>query len=196
MLASFSTGKDSPVNDDSSVFKLMASVKRKSAGTVLPSSKMTMSPRTSSSAFNSTSFPSLLTTHVGEDIFFKASNDFSALFSCTVPMIAFNTQTPKIMIGSAKSNDSPFLTTLKMEIATLNNAAAKRMKIIGSLNWPKNTKKSGVFFFSGNLFGPYLTSLSPASWLVKPCSTLLSSCCKTSLALFVSNIILSSKKSY
>ena len=79
--ASFSTGKDSPVKDDSSVFKLIAVMSLKSAGIVLPSSKMTTSPRTSSSAFNSMSLPSLLTTQVGDDIFFKASNDFSALFS-------------------------------------------------------------------------------------------------------------------
>ena len=95
---------------------------------------MTISPTTSSSAFNSTSLPSRLTTHVGEDIFLRASNDFSALFSWTVPIIALSTQTPKIMTGSAKSNGSPFLTELKIEIATLNKAAAKRMKIIGSLN--------------------------------------------------------------
>ena len=104
---SFSTGKDSPVKDDSSVFKLMASISLKSAGTVLPSSKITISPGTSSSAFSSTKAPSLLTIQVGEDILFKASNDFSALLSCTVPIIAFKTQTPMMMIGSAKSKSAP-----------------------------------------------------------------------------------------
>ena len=79
--ASFSTGKDSPVKEDSFVFKLTDSIRRRSAPIVSPSSKITTSPRTNSVDLTLNLFPSLTTVDSGEDKFFKASKEVCALTS-------------------------------------------------------------------------------------------------------------------
>ena len=101
--ASFSIGNDSPVKLDSSVFKFTLDNNLISAGTDVPSSRMTISPGTNSSAGIVMILPFLLTTEVGALIFLRASRDFSAFASWIVPINPFNKTTNKIIIGSAIS---------------------------------------------------------------------------------------------
>ena len=61
LLASFSTGTDSPVKEDSSLFRSTDEISLISAGTIFPSSRITISPGTSSSLLILTIFPSLFT---------------------------------------------------------------------------------------------------------------------------------------
>ena len=98
--ASFSAPCVSPVNDDSSIFKLWLSKILQSAGTKFPASKIMMSPFTSSSAFISTVFPLLIVFASWGVICFKASIDFSAFASWITPISALNTTIPMIIIES------------------------------------------------------------------------------------------------
>ena len=129
--AFFSTGRDSPVSEDSSVFKEKLLIKRKSAGTVLPSSKITISPTTRFSAGISTIFPSLLTVAVGADIFFKASKAFSAFISWMVPIKALIKTTPKIIKTSANPS-GPSLSQFNMAKTREIIAAIASTNVIGS----------------------------------------------------------------
>ena len=79
--ASFSIETDSPVKDDSLVFKLIASIKRRSAPIVSPSSKTTTSPTTNSEERTFKRCPSRITVDSGDASFFKASKDDWALTS-------------------------------------------------------------------------------------------------------------------
>ena len=78
----FSTASDSPVKIDSSTVKSCTSIKRKSAGITSPAFKRTISPRTSSSEFTSSAWPSFKTVASCPIICFNPSNDSSALRSC------------------------------------------------------------------------------------------------------------------
>lgn len=80
-LASLSTGMDSPVRADSSIFKLTVSMRRKSQGIYLPASMIIISPGTISSEGISISWAFLFTIALGVDRFCKVSKDFSALYS-------------------------------------------------------------------------------------------------------------------
>ena len=98
--ASFSTGMFSPVNAASSIFKLFEFISLQSAGTNFPASSITISPGTISSLETSIIFSSLFTLAVGEDIFWSASIDFSALLSWIKPNIALNITIAIIIIES------------------------------------------------------------------------------------------------
>ena len=80
-LESFSTGTDSPVNEDSLTFKFTASINLRSAPMVSPSSMTTTSPGTKLEDFTLNLLPSLITVDSGLDIFFKASSEVCALSS-------------------------------------------------------------------------------------------------------------------
>ena len=102
-MLSFSTGTDSPVKEDSSHFKLTASINRRSAPIVSPSSKTTISPTTNSLDLTLNLLPSLITVLSGDDNCFKASNDVWALISWTVPIIELRIITAKMIMISGQS---------------------------------------------------------------------------------------------
>ena len=77
----FWTGVDSPVRADSSAMRLKASTIRESAGMRSPACSMMISPGTTSFDGITISLPSRMTIAVGAAISFKASIDFSALYS-------------------------------------------------------------------------------------------------------------------
>ena len=147
MVTSFSTGTDSPVNAASSIFKLFASNKRKSAGTTSPASNKTMSPGTNSSLLTVMTCPSRRTFAFGEDISFNASMACSALASWITPKMAFKIPTPKMIIESTTSWEK----TAEM------TAAANKTIIIKSLNCSKNFTASDFFFPSSSTFSPYVS---------------------------------------
>ena len=158
--ASFKQGKDSPVNEDSLLLSEKDSRILISAGTILPSSRITMSPGTRSFASTERILPPLRTLARGEDIFFKASKAFSAFFSWTVPITALIRTTAKIMATSMNSSHScpgstfPWVIfkTAKMRERTL---APSKMNVMGSLKLEKKVLISESFFFSSKRFSPY-----------------------------------------
>ena len=64
-------GIDSPVNVDSSIFRFTDSINLKSAGMILPVSRITISPTTKSSEFISIISLSRLTRAFGDERFLK-----------------------------------------------------------------------------------------------------------------------------
>ena len=103
----FSTGTDSPVSAASCTFRLMASVRRRSAGMLSPVSISTMSPGTSSRDSMMRRSPSRTTLQRGAAMRSKASSDRSAFDSCTMPMMALATRMTRMM--SASVMPSPFI---------------------------------------------------------------------------------------
>ena len=128
--AFFSEGTDSPVNADSSLLRLADVINRASAGTKSPASILIISPGTSSDASITISLPLRITRACGADMFFRASNAFSALDSCITPIIAL---TITIRTINAGSNNSPQFCSIQI---TTNEtiAAAIKIRIITSLN--------------------------------------------------------------
>ena len=98
--ASFSTGTDSPVSDDSCVFKFSAVISRRSAGTCCPALSSTRSPGTSTAESTSRILPSRRTTAVSLVIFFKESSAFCAFPSCATPTAAFKSTTAAMIAAS------------------------------------------------------------------------------------------------
>ena len=102
-------------------------------------------------------FPSLITLALCPLNFFKASKDFSALFSCITPITAFAIITIIIIIVSVKP--SPFVyPTIPDIIAAIINTI-----IIKSLNCSKNLIIRLFFFFPSNSFKPYSAFLLSTS---------------------------------
>ena len=113
---------DSPVKEASCICKLTLSIRRRSAGTISPSLKNTMSPGTTSFAGITLSSPSRSTRAVGADMPRSASSADCAFFSCTIPIKALTITIVKITAASIVSpskNDNP--------------AAATRINTIGSV---------------------------------------------------------------
>ncbi len=79
--AILSTGTDSPVNEASSICNEADSINRRSAGTISPASKRTMSPTTKSVDLITMSLPSRITFAFGVDISFNALIASSAFAS-------------------------------------------------------------------------------------------------------------------
>ena len=131
--ASFSTGRDSPVRADSSAVSSTVRRRRRSAGTRSPALRMTTSPGTSCQLSTVCFLPSRSTRALGEDSFFSASMALSARSSWTVPITALHTTIARMMMESTYSR-SPRMAETQKEIP----AQAKRMRVIKSLNWPKN----------------------------------------------------------
>ena len=101
--ASFEVDTDSPVKALSSHFKLWVSINLKSAGTMSPASKITISPIVKDVVLIFLTFPSRNTLQYGSVLFFKLSSASSALLSCIVPIIAFKITIKKITPPSNKS---------------------------------------------------------------------------------------------
>ena len=127
--ASFVTGTVSPVSADSSIFKLYEEISLQSAGTKLPASSSIISPGTSRVLSIVIVFPFLNTLEVGEESFFSASRDFSALLSCITPISALITTITTIIIESVYS-----LVPSKYETIADTKAAISKIIIIKSLN--------------------------------------------------------------
>ena len=127
-LTIFRTGTDSPVSDASSILRLIASIKRTSAGTLLPISRRTISPGTNSLEGILISMPFRKTNASGAAICFNASIAFSARYSCTNPKIALTKTIAKIAI------DSKISPPKKIEETNEITTAATRIKTRNDLN--------------------------------------------------------------
>ena len=173
--ASFWTGTDSPVKLDSLICKLTALTKRRSAPIVSPSSIITTSPGTNSLDLTLATLPSLRTFDSGDDNFLSASKDVWALISWTVPIIELRTTTAKMITTSGqsptfkKSNDPCWIVSY-IETPIVIATAPNKTKIIGLFICSKKMRIQDFFFFSSNLFSPYLASLAFASSLLRPLS--------------------------
>ena len=124
---SFSTGTDSPVNDDSCIFRLFASNSLISAGIKSPVSNTTISPGTKSFVGTVSTFPFLTTFVTYPLIFFNASNEDSALLSCTTPITALTTTISNIIIESVTPSPSRYPTTPETNAAIINTIIIKSL---------------------------------------------------------------------
>src|SRR3990172_3222889 len=97
-----STGTDSPVKDASWMRRLTAERIRTSAGTMLPASRRTMSPRTSSRAGMSRTQPSRRTLASGAASFVSAANAFSARCSWRNPRRTLRTTMARMAAASSR----------------------------------------------------------------------------------------------
>ena len=99
-LRCFVIGSDSPVRADSSTRHWYTSSKRMSAGTLIPSSNLTISPGTKSVVGISDSNPSRSVTELEMLICLSASIACSACPSCQKPKKAFAVRTRKMKMAS------------------------------------------------------------------------------------------------
>ena len=173
-VASFSTETDSPVREDSSIFKLVLSVRRKSAGTISPVSNTTKSPGTTRTESISTGRPPRITFTVGELIFFKAAMASSALPSCTMLKTAFTMTMARIITESTISPTAP-------EII----AAIKSMMIMGSRNCSASFLAKDLPSSSCNSLVPYLPRRFSASSGASPFLSSADSSSRTSRTLIL-----------
>ena len=94
---------------------------------------------------------------------------FSALLSCTIPMMALRITISRIRSGSKNSDVScPLHATIKE-----TTAAAIRISIITSLNCSKKRCRFVFFFLARSWLGPYSRRRSSARVLVSPSVRLL-----------------------
>ena len=164
---SLSTGSDSPVSADSSVFSELALTSLASAGTMSPASSTRMSPGTTFCEDISFICPSLSTLAWGTDIFFSSSIALSALFSCITPSRALST-TIIIIISESVKSASP------LRYDTPNDAAeaARSIIIITSLSCSKNFFIKLLCLISPPIvFSPFSSSLFSASSSSNPLFT-------------------------
>ena len=170
--ASFSEGTDSPVSEASCARRLAESSRRRSAGTMLPSSSSTTSPSTRSRAGRISSAPPRTTRAVGAESDRSASSDDCALRSCTMPITAFTTTMAKMMPASAHSRKSAEST-----------AATTRMSTMGSPSCSRTMAPSVLGGFEASSLGPFWARRRRASASVRP-SGEVSSAASTTLVGF------------
>ena len=163
VVASFSLGTDSPVKAASSICNELASIKRTSAGTTSPASRIIMSPGTNSVLLTFLMVPSRRTLALGEAIFRKASIASSALASWKTPIIAFKITTNKIIKASVK----PSIPSATTDIA----AATNKTIIMKSLNCSMNFCSNVVFSSVSSSLKPYSSCRFLTSASLKPCET-------------------------
>ena len=140
----FSTGVLSPVSAASSISSVAATIRRPSAGTLSPASKVTMSPGTTSSAGMSTRSPPRRTCAWIRSIFWSAATLSAAFPSWLRPRTAFSTVRPMITRPVDHSWSATMLTI----------AAPSRTSCIRSRYCRRNACQPGSFFASASLFGP------------------------------------------
>ncbi len=116
------------MRDDSFILSWCASISLKSAGTIVPASNNTISPATKFLVLIFLSEPPRITKHSGCVSLFSASSDFSALYSCATPKIAFIKTIARMIIPSIIS----FMVFSTIPITIDTAAAIKRMIIIRS----------------------------------------------------------------
>ena len=98
--ASFSAGSDSPVSEDSSTARPVASMRRASAGTRSPVLRRTTSPGTTAEVSTSVRAPSRSTRQVGLLRSRSASSARSAPRSCVTARMTFMAITARMTTGS------------------------------------------------------------------------------------------------
>ena len=125
-----------------------------------------MSPGTSSLDGTTSNFPFLMTFATWLLSFCNASNDFSALFSCITPIIAFTITTINIITVSVIPEIPSSITPTTPEII----AEIISTIIIKSLNCSRNFTIRLFFFFASNSFMPYFFLLASTSACVIPLS--------------------------
>ncbi|MPL99965.1 hypothetical protein SDC9_46187 [bioreactor metagenome] len=118
---SLETPTDSPVKSDSSIIIPELSINVPSAGILSPASNIIRSPIVTSIEFITFKTPSLITLQVGAANSFNASKDFSVLYSCTNPIIAFTTTIISIVIASAVSPIKPEITVAAINTQTIKS---------------------------------------------------------------------------
>ena len=131
----FSTGSLSPVREDSSHLSIAPSKRRRSAGTISPASKTTISPMTKSLQLTFVITPPRKTFACDSVIFFKLSSAFSAFCSWQNPITALRMTINKMIDPSTYS---------PKQSETI--PATNKIKIIISANCFKNLRTGLVFF--------------------------------------------------
>lgn len=157
--ASFSEGTDSPVREASWTLRFAASTRRRSAGTMSPSRRKTMSPGTSSLAGRMLSSPSRRTRAVGARMFRRASREDWAFFSWTMPMTALTTTMVPMTMASVHSCSR-----------AENRAAPMRMRTIGSSSCSFSMRRMDLGGFARSVLGPWVCRRSVASASRRPSS--------------------------
>ena len=155
----FWTGTDSPVSADSSIWRLRAVIRRRSAGTRSPDARCTRSPGTSSSAGMVMRLPSRTTVALSDSMLRMAFSACSALPSWMKPIAALITTTPTI---TAASTISP------SRALTAAAAISTRIRIL--LNWAANRHSALRPAGGVRRFGPCRASRSAASSALRPLS--------------------------
>jgi hypothetical protein len=149
------TGTDSHVNTASATSTFIACIRRASAHILSHASKTIKSQTVKSSESTNSSFHHLITFALSDAISFNDSIDFSALYSCTKPSIAFKITITAMTIASTHSH-------ITIEITIANN----KIKIKKLLNCSKNIFQGLILFFVWILFSPYFFLLSSNHFLV------------------------------
>ncbi len=142
----FPTGVDSPVSTASSVFSSTTSVSLPSAGIRSPSSRIVMSPGTTSLAGIIFSFLSRSTRALGAVSFFIASSAFSERYSWMKPTTELRATMTAMVAASTVS-------PIRKAIAVATRSMTTNM----SLNWLRNIWRRVTFSRS-------TSSLYPNSW--------------------------------
>ena len=148
--AFFSTGTDSPVRDDSSTRICAASIRRRSAGTIVPASRRTTSPGTRSRARTVVLSPSRTTWASGAAISLRLCSACSARLSCVAPTNALRITIARMMTESSHPSGSGSITCTISEMS----AAARRIHTTNPRSCATSRFQNGVGGVSGRAFGP------------------------------------------
>ena len=153
---------NSPVRQDSSIWREIASSNSPSAGTSSPVSSKTMSPTTISFLGTSWRFPFLITfIIISSFTWFRISNFlFASISNQNATPVAKNIA-QNIPIVSAYS-------LWMNEIHNDNNAAMSKIRIIGSWNFSKKSFQRGVFWGGVSRLLPNFSRLSFTCASVSP----------------------------
>ncbi len=133
---------------------------RPSPGTPSPALSTTMSPGTTSSKGTSISRPSRMTIAFNCTSAIRSSTAFDASYSCQNPSAPLKITITMMMIesvGSPRKKDS--------------TAANSRMRMIGLVNWLKNSLTAFTSRLGLSRFGPNFFRRSLASPEESPCSS-------------------------
>src|SRR5512139_2691351 len=164
----FSTGCDSPVSADSSTLSAASSVRRRSAGRMLPASSSTRSPGTSSRASITPGWPSRMTRACGLAIRFSAAIARSARYSWTKPMMPLRNTMTTMAMASCGSPTMPAIT-----------AAAISTTIMKSVNCDASMTSGERRPDSCSTLAPACSSRAEAAAAESPVFRSLSRCAAT-----------------
>ena len=140
---SFLTASDSPVSDDSSQLRFLASIKTKSAGDLQPSSRTTISPTVN--VFASTSFIALSLLTI-------AFLTIKSLRLSTARCDLYSWIKPRMVLSRTASMMTPASMTSPIKSDAI--AAIIRRAIRMSMNWDKNKIIGCVGFSCSISFKP------------------------------------------
>ena len=158
--ASFSTGADSPVSDDSSQESDTLSKSLPSAATLLPDSKNTTSPTTSSCCGTYCTIPSRTTLiSMPSLILFSASNALALRPSITTVSTTDITIATKMPIHSYISKCPPFAALTVFTASVITHAKKSRISI-GSVDASQMRRSNDFRFARVNSFLPNFSPFS------------------------------------